>query len=405
MIVAKLGSSAVADNWPQWRGPEGTGQSKEKNLPVSWSDAENIRWKVPLPGPGMSSPIVWGNRIFLTQSLDREGKKRALICFDRKDGRQLWQRVTDFSGKESTYEGEKHYCSASPVTDGERVVASFASAGLVCYDLEGKPLWSRDLGKCEQIWGTAASPILYQNLVIHNFGPGERTFLIALDKRTGKDVWKIEMPGKFGETQPDWMGAWSTPLISRASGRDELIMSWPGEIRAYDPKSGKSLWSSKGLGPLVYTSPLATPELVVAMSGFGGPAVAVRRGGDGDLTDSNRLWREEKAGQRIGTGVIVGEHLYRVNENGVAECLEVKSGKVVWSERVTGTTWSSLTYADGKLYIGSQRGEVAVFAAKPVFEVIAKNAMNERMQSTIAISNGDLFIRTYDHLWRIGSTK
>jgi outer membrane protein assembly factor BamB len=405
-VLVLTTQSVRADNWPQWRGPDGTGISRETNLPLKWSASENVRWKAPLPGPGMSSPIVWGNRVFLTQSLDREGKRRALLCFDRKDGKQLWQAVTEFEGKESTYDGEKHFCSASPVTDGERVVVSFASAGIVCYDMNGKPVWKRELGPCDQIWGTAASPIIYQNLVIHNFGPGERTFLIALDKKTGKDVWKLDAHGKFGTTQPEWIGSWSTPVICRRDGRDELIMTWPDEVRAYEPRTGKLLWNSKGLGKLVYTSPLATADCVVAMSGFGGPAVALRRGSEtGDITDTNRLWREEKAPQRIGSGVIVGEHLFRVNENGVAECLELKTGKALWSERATGTTWSSLVYADGKLYIGSQRGEVVVLAAKPSFEVLARNTTDERMQSSLAISNGELFIRTYNHLWCIGTAK
>jgi outer membrane protein assembly factor BamB len=227
VLLTATVAACYADNWPQWRGPDGNGQSREKGLPTKWSPDENVRWKIPLPGPGMSTPIVWGGKVFLTQSLDREGKKRALLCLDRKDGKTLWQRVTEFSGKESTYEGEKHYCSASPVTDGQRVVASFGSAGLVCYDLNGNPLWTRDLGKCEQIWGTAASPIIYRDLVIHNFGPGERTFLIALNKKTGKDVWKIDMPGAFGQTQQDWMGSWSTPVISKRGATDELIMSGP----------------------------------------------------------------------------------------------------------------------------------------------------------------------------------
>jgi outer membrane protein assembly factor BamB len=405
ITLSVLWSPGLADNWPQWRGPDGNGYSRERGLPTEWSPTSNVRWKVPLPGPGMSSPVVWGSRVFVTQVLDRDGKQRALICFDRKDGKSLWQRVTEFQGKESTYDGEKHYCSASPVTDGERVVASFASAGVLCYDMRGKPLWTRDLGPCEQLWGTAASPIIYQDLVIHNFGPGERTFLIALDKKTGKDVWKVEMPGKFGHTQQEWTGSWSTPVISKREGRDELIMSWPGEIRAYEPRTGKLLWNCKGLGPLVYTSPLVSPEHVVVLSGFGGPAVAVRRGGTGDVTESHRLWRNEKSTQRIGSGIILGDHVYQMNENGVLQCFEIKSGKELWAERATRTTWSSMIHADGKFYVPNQQGEVVVLAAKPVFELIGRNALNERIQSSIAVSDGELFIRTYNHLWCIGAPK
>lgn len=403
-VLMSVALAAAADNWPQWRGPDGTGLCRERNLPLTWSPTTNVRWKVPLPGPGMSTPVVWGGRVFITQSVDREGHRRGLLCFSRKDGKLLWQGVTEFSGTESTYEGDKHFCSASPVTDGERIVASFASAGIVCYDMAGKTLWKRDLGRCEQIWGTAASPIIYRDLVIHNFGPGDRTFLIALDKRTGKDVWKVDMPGAFGHTQPEWSGSWSTPVVSRHEGRDELIVSWPEEVCAYEPLTGKLIWSCKGLGKLVYTSPLVTEDTVVAMSGFGGPTLAVRRGGAGDVTSSHRLWRTEKAPQRIGSGVVVDDHIYHVNENGVAVCLELKSGKEVWNERATGTTWSSVIHADGRLYVTNQQGETVVLAAKPVFEVLGRNSLNERTQASIAASNGELFIRTYNNLWCIGTS-
>ena len=396
-------SPAAADDWPQWRGPLGIGVSKERNLPLTWSAAENVRWKAPLPGPGMSSPIVWKDRVFLTQSLDKEGTKRALICFDRTDGKQLWQRVTPFAGQESTYDGDPHYCSASPVTDGERVVAFFGSAGMVCYDLEGKELWRRDLGRCDQIWGTAASPIIYKNLVIHNFGPGERTSLIALDKRTGKDVWKHDIPGgSFGKEPSNWNGSWATPVVAKIKGRDELIIPWARVLKAYDPASGKELWSCEGLSALTYTSPLVSGDVVAVLCGFGGSYLAVKAGGDGDVTAANRLWHVEKSTQRIGSGVVVGEHILFPNENGIVQCVELKSGKTVFAERGAGQTWGSMVLAGDRIYVTNQRGETIVLAAKPSFEVLARNPLNEKSQSSPAIAGGDIFIRTYGHLWCIG---
>jgi outer membrane protein assembly factor BamB len=403
-----LGSVAVlrADNWPHWRGVAMNGISAEKEVPLTWSATENVKWKTPLSGPGMSTPVVWGERIFLTQALDKEGTRRALTCFSRADGKVLWQQVTEFTGpKEATYDGEPHYCSASPATDGERVVAFFASAGLACYSMEGRPLWKKDLGRCEQIWGTASSPVIYKNLVLLNFGPGERTFLIALDKKTGEEKWRVTVPGKFGTDQKDWMGSWSTPIIAPRAGGDELIMAWPGEVRAYDPLTGKELWRCQGLGPLAYTSPLVAPDTVVQASGFGGPVLAVRRGGTGDVTETHRLWREEKAPQRIGSGVIVGEHVYLFNENGVAECRELKTGKTLWKERATGSSWSSLVAANSRLYATSQQGETVVFAAKPTFQVLARNPIGERTNSSLAVSEGELFLRTYNHLWCIRTSK
>jgi len=396
LFIGTIG--ALADNWPGWRGPTGTGRSRDA-APLKWSPTENVRWKTPLPGPGMSSPIVWGDRVFVTQSLDREGRQRALLCFDRKDGRQLWQGLTAYEEKESTYDSEPHYASATPATDGQRVVASFGSAGVVCYDFAGKELWRRDLGKAEQIWGNASSPVIWGDLVFLNFGPGERTFLVAMDKKTGRDVWKVDQPGAYGKAPTEWMGSWSTPVIARIGSRDELIMTWPEAAKAYNPRTGQLLWSCGGLGKLVYTSPLVTPEVVVAMGGFTGPMLAVKPGGSGDVTETHRLWRVEKSPQRIGSGVIVGEHVYVVNENGVAQCIELKTGKSLWEERAAGRSWGSIVHAGGRLYLTDQKGETLVLAAKPQFEVLSRNPLNERSQSSPAVSDGEIFIRTYQHLW------
>lgn len=406
LALASVACAAAAENWPAWRGAAMVGQSSEKGLPVKWAaeTGENVRWKTPLPGPGMSSPIVANGRVFVTQSLDAEGHQRALMCFDRKDGKILWQRVTEYPETESTYEGEKHYASASPVTDGTRVVCSFGSAGMVCYDFAGKELWRKDLGKMAHLWGTAASPILYGDLAIFNFGPGERTFLVALEKRTGKEVWRVEEPGgKFGHTQPEWLGSWATPVVLKLPDHHELIQMWPDAVKAYDPKTGKLLWTCQGGGKLAYNSPVVTPEIVVACYGFGGPALAVRPGGQGDVTETRRVWRIEKSPQRIGSGVIVGEHFYILNAIGTFACIDLKTGMPLWEERVGGSSWGSMVHADGKLYVTNQPGETLVLAAKPQFELIGKNPSGERSQASPAISDGEIFLRTYGHLWCISS--
>jgi outer membrane protein assembly factor BamB len=400
-----LSLTALADNWPAWRGPGGTGHSKERDLPVSWSADENIRWKTPLPGPGNSSPIVWGDRIFVTQALDVDmrkniAKRRAVLCFDRKDGRQLWQQAVDYPEKELTHR-DSPYCSATPVTDGERVIASHGSAGVVCYDFEGKQLWHRDLGKCVHIWGSAASPIIWQDLVILNFGPGERTFLIAMNKRTGADVWKVEEPGgKSGEAgNTEWLGSWSTPVVAHIHGREELIMSWPEAVKSYNPRTGELLWTCKGLTRLVYTSPLVREDVVVAMSGYGGSYLAVKPGGSGDVTEKQRLWRLPSAPQRVGSGVIVGDHVYIANEPSTAMCIELKTGKTLWTERLGPKSWGTMLHADGKLYVTNSKAETFVLAANPKFELLSRNPLNEDCESTPAIADGELFIRTYKHLW------
>lgn len=403
-------SPASAENWPGWRGPRGDGTSAEKNLPTNWSPKESVRWKVKLPGPGNSSPVVWGDRVFLTQSLDAKGTQRAVMCFARDDGKLLWQKSVEFKGEEPTH-GTNPYCASTPVTDGERVIASHGSAGVVCYDFTGKELWRRDLGKFIHIWGNAASPILYADLVILNCGPGERTFLLALDKKTGADVWKVDEPGgksglKAGGSE--WTGSWSTPRIITVAGQDQLIMSWPQAVKAYVPKTSELLWTCRGLTELVYTSPVASGDIVVAMSGYHGSALAVKTGGKGDVTDTHRVWQQPRPNpQRIGSGVIVGEHMYMANAGpGTVQCIDIKTGKDLWQgKRLGDSHWGSLVCADGNLYVTDQAGDTFVFDAKPKYQLISRNRLGEHTNASIAISEGCIYIRTYQHLWCISDTR
>jgi hypothetical protein len=410
-FVLLLGSlsAARAENWPGWRGPRGDGTSAEKGLPTTWSAKDNVRWKAKLPGPGNSSPVVWDNRVFLTQSLDTKGTERAVLCFDRADGRLLWQKATPFRGEEPTH-ATNPSCSATPVTDGRRVIASLGSAGVVCYDFEGRQLWHRDLGPFVHIWGTASSPVLYGELVLLNCGPGARTFLVALDVKTGRDVWKVEEPGgKSGlKGQGEWVGSWSTPRVVTVRGQDQVIMSWPHAVKAYDARTGDLVWTCRGLTELVYTSPVVTPEVVVAMSGFYGAALAVRLGGRGDVTDSHRLWHHAgRNPQRIGSGVVVGDHLYLANAGpNTVQCVELMTGKDLWEGRRLGEAhWASLVHADGRLYATDQSGDTCVLAASPKFELLGRNRLREHTDASPAVSGGDVLIRTHQHLWCIGSPK
>ena len=407
-------ASIAAENWPAWRGPDGTGVSAERGLPIRWNATNNVRWRVPLPERGNSSPIVWDNRVFITQALEKEGR-RTVICFDRANGKLLWQSGTTYSEKETTHETNPQ-CSASPATDGERVVASFASAGLYCFDMDGRELWHRDLGRQAHIWGNGASPILHDNLCILNFGPGERTFLIALDKKTGETVWQADEPGgHYGEKKPGesgnaWIGSWCTPIVIRTNGREELIMSFPGRVCAFDPRTGREWWTCQGLNPLVYTSPLYDDGVVVAMGGFMGSSLAVKPGGQGDVTATHRLWHHPKTKQRIGSGVIHDGHIYILNEPGVAECYALQTGQLVWEERLEGpsrksASWSSLVLADGNIYAANQAGETFVLKAIPKFEVLSVNPLGETTMASPAVSDGEILIRTYQSLWCISGRK
>lgn len=419
-LLMGLAMPLLADNWPNWRGHDGQGHCNEKNLPVKWSAKENVRWKVPMPDEGNSSPVIWGERIFVTQASEKKdwppkggnggaasAYKRALLCFQRSDGKPLWTREATYKEIEYTHPTNP-YCSASPAVDAERVIVSHGSAGMFCYDHDGKELWKYDLGKLEHIWGNASSPILYGDLAILWAGPGDRQFLLAVNKKNGTKVWEKEIAGgSDGIKNKSWLGSWSTPIIVKVDGQDEMVVGVPKQLKSFDPKTGNELWSCDGLGPLVYTSPVYGNGVFVQMSGFHGPAMAVKSGGRGDITKTHRLWHQaQKVPQRIGSPVVVGPHVYIVNAEGTAQCLELETGKDLWDkERIPGQTWSSLIHADGKFYLNTMGGDTMVLAANPKFEILARNSLGERNLSTIAISNGELFIRTYKHLWCIAEKK
>ncbi len=399
-------SSALAANWPAWRGPAGTGVSEEKNLPTQWSPTEHVNWRVPLPERGNSTPIVWDDRIFVTQA---QGDQRTLMCFDRKDGKLRWQKGITTKEKDPTHQTNP-YCSGSPVTDGERIIVSFASDGLFCYDFDGKELWHRtDLGQQVHIWGNGSSPMIAGDLCFLNFGPGATTYLLAVDKKTGRTVWKHDEATGYGSGEgknATFNGSWTTPTLIKVEGRDQLLMSWPQRLAAYDPQSGKELWTCTGLNPLVYTSPISEDGIVVTMGGYNGMAMAVRAGGSGDITTERRLWHQPRTKQRIGSAVIHEGYIYIHNDPGIAECFELKTGNLVWDQRLTGKgktgqNWSSVMLAGGNCYTITQGGDCFVFKASPKFEMVSVNSLGEPSNSSIVPSNGQLFIRTHAALWCI----
>jgi outer membrane protein assembly factor BamB len=408
---------AAADNWPAWRGPSGDGVSTERGLPTRWDRETNVFWRVPLPEPGNSTPVVWGERVFLTQAV---GERRTLMCFHRADGRLLWERGVETRGREPTHETNP-YCPSSPVTDGERVIAWFGSDGLFCYDLDGNEQWRRDdLGRQVHIWGGGSSPVIHGGSCFLNFGPGETTYLLAVDKTTGRTLWKRDeetgygkpptadvQGGEGGEGGPaTFIGSWSTPKVVRVDGADQLLMSWPRRLAGYDPATGDEVWTCSGLNPLCYTSPIDSGGVVVTMGGFQGSAMAVRAGGSGDVTADRRVWHTGRTRQRIGSGVIHDGHVYIHNDPGIAECIELATGKVVWEERMpatvaTGQNWSSVMLADGLCYTVTQGGDCFVFKASPQFQVVSVNPLGERSNSSVVPSDGALFIRTHEALWCI----
>jgi outer membrane protein assembly factor BamB len=415
VVLLALSLSAHAANWPAWRGgAEGSGITRETALPIKWSATENVKWKAPLPDRGNSTPIVWGDRVFVTQAA---GERRLVMAFDRKDGKMLWQSGPNYSAQEPTHETNP-MCSASPVTDGERVVAWFGSAGLYTFDFAGKELWHADLGKCDHEWGYATSPVLHGDLCFLANGAGSSWWLAAFDKKSGKEVWRVAAPPVDAAERTDGFagksdgitGSWSTPIIVKSGTREELVMTWAEKMIAYDPATGRELWRDAGINPLLYSSPMAGEGVVIGSGGFGGTTIAVKAGGSGDVSH-NRLWQKLRDKQRIGSGVITGGHLYILNMPGTAQCIKLATGEQVWEERLTGSggksqSWSSMVLSGDHIYVPNQGTDTVVLKASPKFEVLAVNSLNDgQTNSSIAVSDGDLFIRTHKHLWCIAAAK
>ncbi len=405
-----LSASAGAENWPSWRGDLlGSGVTSETQLPRQWGPKKNLRWRIALPERGNSTPVVDAKRVFLTQPMTA-GNWRGLICLDRKTGKEIWKKGVIYKPEERTHRANP-YCSASPATNGRIVVASFGSAGVAAYDLEGKQLWHRDLGTIDHVWGNSTSPVLYEDLVIHYHGPGKDAVLYGLDARTGETRWEWKEPawkpgkrtdGFQGREDEGVIGSFSTPIVVKGGTRTELIMSFPMELKSFDPRNGKVLWTCSGLSPLVYTSPVYSDGIVVAMGGYKGNSIGVKLGGHGNVTESHRLWQEVRHNGGIGTGVVVGDHHYYHNSGGVVFCDSMKSGRTIWKDRLPGAgkSWGSFVRSGELIYTLSQAGDTVVFRASPEkLEVVARSDVDEETNSSLAVSGGEVFLRTHKALW------
>ena len=399
LVVGFLGSATLADNWPAWRGPGGDGVCSERELPTHFGPSDKMHWMTPLPAPGNSTPIIWDDHIFLTSALDN-GRIRCLFCFDRETGDRLWQYYIVHGEEEATH-NDNPFCSGSPTTDGKLVYASFGSAGVVACDFSGRVIWQRELDKLAHVFGPVTTPVLYKNLLLIHRGPGEPTQIIALDKQTGETVWKTPEVGKNHKLY----GSWSTPVIYRVGNRDEFALSMPGELKGYDPLTGKELWSCAGLGPSNYPDTAVGDNVLIGVSGFYKSMMAVRMGGRGDITETHRLWHVEKTQQRVGSAVVYDGYLYVSNATGIAECIDVPTGKTVWKQRLGGTLWGSMLRAADRLYVANNEGQIFVLAASPTFQRIAENDMGEPMKANLAPSDNQFFIRTYENLYCIGERR
>ena len=397
-------SKARAGNWPGWRGGDGSGVSDERDLPTQWNETSNVIWKTPVHGSGNSSPVVWDDRIFLTTA-ENGGKRRAVLCFDRATGKQLWRTDCPGDATEETHR-LNGYASSTPATDGSRVYAFFGSAGAMAVDFEGRLAWHRDLGPFTCEYGIAGSPTLHGNLLFLNCDQGTDTeaagsFIIALDKNTGQTVWRTERPGQSH--------SWSTPVLVPVEGTDrlELVLSGDKRVWAYDPGTGEPLWSCEGTKSWVTPTAVSGQGLLYVVSGetSGGPVMAIRPGGKGDVASTHVAWQSRRGGASVPSPVFYKGRLYVVNDGGILTFFDGTTGKTVLQGRLQGSKFSSsLVAADDKLYITNEDGDTFVLAADSKLKILSKNPLGEPCVATPALSQGQIFIRTKQHLWCIGKS-
>jgi outer membrane protein assembly factor BamB len=427
IFLLLFASQLFAQNWPSFRGQAASGIAEGKKLPVSWDveKSTNIRWKTPIPGLAHSSPIVWGDRLFVTTAIasdknpvlkigqvsalepanDMSRQSYRLYSLDRATGKILWERIVQEAEPRVKRHPKTTHASATPATNGTYVIALFASGGLYCYDFKGNKIWSQDLGvlnanwgdKPEVQWGPASSPIIYRNLVIVLCDVEKDTRVVAFDIQTGKQVWVS--PRKT-------ISSWSTPTIYENKKRPEMIISGSEDVEGYDPLTGRELWSLKPTSRISIPTPFAARDLIYVASGYGRgitPMYAIRPGGSGDISpkegsssSDHVAWSTQKGAPYITTPIVYEDYFYVVGYNGVLACYNAETGTRIYEQRLGegGFFSSSPVAGDGKIYAISEDGEAYVIKAGPKFELLGRNTMGEVCMATPAISNGMLIIRT-----------
>ena len=446
-----LAAPALNQNWPQWRGPLQTGVAPEANPPATWSETNNLKWKVKIPGSSYATPIVWENRVFIQTAIPTGKKVEAkpaeageqppppradaggessrkgpdgpggrkgrggfgggakptevyqfvVLCLDRQTGKVLWQQIAREEVPHEGYrQGEGSFASTSGLTDGKRLYAYFGSRGIHCYDLDGKPVWSQDLGKMRMAngFGEGSSPAIYQDTLILNRDNEDNSFIIALDKNTGKTLWKKPREERT---------SWSTPLIIERDGKAQAVVTATGKIRSYDAASGDVLWECGGLTRNVIPCPVADAGMVYCMSGFQGNAcMAIRLGRSGDLTGGDAIaWTHNKSTPYVPSPLLYNGKLYFfANNNGVLTCLDTKSGEAVFDaqklEDLAGVYASPLG-AGGRVYLAGRNGVTVVLKQSDKLEVLASNRLDEKFDASPVAVGKELFLRGREYLYCI----
>lgn len=391
-------ASVFAADWPQWRGPDHNGHSRESGLPIRWS-ADTVDWKTDLPGDGQSSPTIFGDRIFLTSAVD-SGSQRVVIGIDRHSGRILWQK-TAWSGDPEPSHKMNGWASSTCATDGQRLYAFFGHAGgLHCFTLDGDHLWTKDLGAFVGPWGTAASPLLVDNLVIQNCDADQNAYLVALDKSTGREVWRA--------TRDDHRG-WSSPILIEVDGQRQIVLNGHTGVRAYVPETGEELWFCKSFNGR--GSPTVTPAngLLHVVNGLRGDTYAIRPGGSGNVTDTHMAWHApRKSGRDLPSPIVVdGQVLIMSMRGGILTSYDAQDGRELWVQRVGDNFSASPIAYNGRAFFISESGETFVVDPDADEPIVAQNTLDpaddEIFRAAITPSDGRVYIRSTRALYAVGN--
>jgi outer membrane protein assembly factor BamB len=401
-VSDSIGSGSAA-NWPQFRGPGGQGISYARNVPLNWSSSSNIVWRVEIPGLGWSSPVLRGRRLYVTTAvMPQENSNPSLrtLCLDASNGKIVWDtEVFGHIGTTNIHNKNSH-ASPTPVVEDDRLYVHFGHQGTACLDLDGKVLWRNTTLKYSPVHGSGGSPILVDESLIFSCDGASDPFVAALNKKTGQIIWKtartLEAKKKF---------SFSTPLEIQVNRRSQIVSPSSGAVYAYSPKDGRELWRVRyAEGYSVVPRPVFGHGLLFISTAFDSPEVlAIRPDGEGDITDTHVLWKLTKGAPKTPSMLLVGDELYFVSDSGIASCVDAKTGKVHWAERVGGNFSASPLLADGRIYLQNEEGIGVVLAPGKTFHELARNPLGERTLASYAVTDGALFIRTDGHIYRVGN--
>ena len=397
VVLLLLAAPAVgAEDWPEFRGPDGQGHSAERGLPAKWSESENVQWKTPVPGRGWSTPVIVGGRVWLTTATTDGGGVLRLLAFDADSGQAVLDAEVLRTEDESSPNPKNSLASPTPIVDGDRVYVHFGALGTAALTTAGEIVWTARFPYVTQ-HGYGGSPILYDDLLVLNGDGYDVAFVVALDKRTGEVRWKADREQPVSQ-------AYSTPLLINVGGQDQIVSVAAFRASAHDPATGDELWRVRyGRGFSNVPRPVFGHGLVFIATGFQTPSMlAVRADGSGDVTDTHVAWTLRRGAPHTPSPLLVGRELYMVSDRGVLTCIDAESGEVHWQQRIGGNYSASPVFADGRIYIHSEEGKTTVLAPGTTYSELAINQLDGSMLASMAVADGSLFLRTSSHLYRIG---